>query len=78
MIHMDVTLKNGTQGTLIIDTKAQNAVVTVNGVNKLVLFVRNNKIVTKNDMILKTTDLTIAKAELTRTLKPASTSKKGR
>lgn len=73
-----ITTTKGLQGTLTVDTKAQTAVVTVNGVTNLVLFVRNNKVVVKNDMILNGADLASAKAELSKTLKSVVTTKKGR
>ena len=48
---MNVTTKANKQGTLTIDAKAQTAILTVDGVNKLVAFVRDSKKeVVKNDM----------------------------
>ena len=46
---MKTTLKNGKQGTLTIDSKAQVATVATEGVTKLVAFVRDSKkVVVKN------------------------------
>lgn len=66
---MNITTKQGKQAVLTIDTKAQTVVTTVEGVSKLTLFVRNNKIVIKNDMLLNDGDLSYAKNELGKTLK---------
>lgn len=71
-----ITTTKGLQGTLTVDTKAQTAVVTVNGVTNLVLFVRNNKVVVKNDMILNSTDLASVKAQMAQFVKKVDNSKK--
>ena len=74
---MKTTLKNGKQATLTIDTKAQTATVTTEGVNKLVAFVRNaKKLVIKNDMLLNQADLALVKSELGKTIKKEEDGKK--
>ena len=74
---MTTTLKNGKQATLTIDTKAQTATVTTEGVNKLVAFVRNaKKLVIKNDMLLNQADLALVKSELGKTIKKEEDGKK--
>ena len=74
---MTTTLNNGKQATLTIDTKAQTATVTTEGVNKLVAFVRDaKKLVIKNDMLLNQADLTLVKSELGKTIKKEEVGKK--
>ena len=74
---MKTTLKNGKQGTLTIDSKAQVATVVTDGVNKLVAFVRDSKkVVVKNDMLLNQGDLSYVKSELGKTIKKQETGKK--
>ncbi len=74
---MKTTLKNGKQGTLTIDSKAQVATVVTEGVTKLVAFVRDSKnVVVKNDMLLNQADLSYVKSELGRTIKKQETGKK--
>jgi len=73
---MNVTLKNNSQGTLTIDTKGQKAVVTVNGLDKMVAFNRGNKVVIKNDMLLNQADLAYVKSELSKFTKKEEVSKK--
>ena len=74
---MTTTLKNGKQATLTIDTKAQAATVTTEGVNKLVAFVRDaKKLVIKNDMLLNQADLALVKSELGKTIKKEEVGKK--
>lgn len=74
---MKTTLKNGKQGTLTIDSKAQVATVVTEGVNKLVAFVRDSKkVVVKNDMLLNQGDLSYVKSELGKTIKKQETGKK--
>ena len=74
---MKTTLKDGKQATLTIDTKAQAATVTTEGVNKLVAFVRDaKKLVIKNDMLLNQADLALVKSELGKTIKKEEAGKK--
>lgn len=74
---MNTTLKNGKQGTLTIDAKAQTAILTVDGVNKLVAFVRDSKkVVVKNDMVLNPGDLSYVKQELSKFVKKEDAGKK--
>ena len=74
---MKTTLKNGKQGTLTIDSKAQVATVVTEGVTKLVAFVRDSKKdVVKNDMLLNQGDLSYVKSELGKTIKKQETGKK--
>lgn len=74
---MKTILKNGKQATLTIDTKAQTATVTTEGVNKLVAFVRDaKKLVVKNDMLLNQADLALVKSELGKTIKKEEVGKK--
>lgn len=75
---MKTTLKNGKQATLTIDTKTQTATVTTEGVNKLVAFSRDNKIIIKNDMLLTNSDLLYVKTELAKILKPTNNSPKAK
>lgn len=75
---MKTILKNGKQATLTIDTKAQTATVTTEGVNKLVAFSRDNKIIIKNDMLLTNSDLLYVKTELAKILKPTNNSPKAK
>lgn len=74
---MNVTTKANKQGTLTIDAKAQTATVVVEGVTKLVAFVRDSKkVVVKNDMLLNQGDLSYVKSELGKTIKKQETGKK--
>ena len=74
---MNITTKQGKQGTLTIDAKAQTAILTVDGVNKLVAFVRYfKKVVVKNDMLLNQRELYYVKSELGKTIKKQETGKK--
>lgn len=75
---MKTILKNGKQATLTIDTKTQTATVTTEGVNKLVAFSRDNKIIIKNDMLLTNSDLLYVKTELAKILKPTNNSPKAK
>ena len=62
---MNVTLKNGKQGKVVISKADANARVEVEGRNYLVAFVRNaKKVVVKNDLLLTDSDLNHVKAEL--------------
>ena len=62
---MNVTLKNGKQGKVVISKADANARVEVEGQSFLVAFVRDaKKIVIKNDLLLTDSDLNHVKAEL--------------
>ena len=62
---MNVTLKNGKQGKVVISKADANARVEVEGYSYLVAFVRDaKKVVVKNDLLLTDSDLNHVKAEL--------------
>ena len=62
---MNVTLRNGKQGKVVISKADANARVEVEGRSYLVAFVRDaKKIVVKNDLLLTNSDLNHVKAEL--------------
>ena len=62
---MNVTLKNGKQGKVVISKADANARVEVEGKSFLVAFVRDaKKVIVKNDLLLTVSDLNHVKAEL--------------
>lgn len=62
---MNVTLKNGKQGKVVISKADANARVEVEGKSFLVAFVRDaKKVIIKNDLLLTDSDLNHVKAEL--------------
>ena len=62
---MNVTLKNGQQGKVVISKADANARIEVEGRSYLVAFVRDaKKVVVKNDLLLTDSDLNHVKAEL--------------
>ena len=62
---MNVTLKNGKQGKVVISKADANARVEVEGRSYLVAFVRDaKKVIVKNDLLLMDGDLNHVKAEL--------------
>lgn len=62
---MNVTLKNGKQGKVVISKADANARVEVEGKSFLVAFVRDaKKVVVKNDLLLTDSDLNHVKTEL--------------
>ena len=62
---MNVTLKNGKQGKVVISKADTNARVEVEGRSYLVAFVRDaKKVVVKNDLLLTDSDVNHVKAEL--------------
>ena len=62
---MNVTLKNGKQGKVVISKADANARVEVEGKSFLVAFVRDaKKVIIKNDLLLTDGDLNHVKAEL--------------
>ena len=76
---MNVTLKNGKQGKVVISKADANARVEVEGKSFLVAFVRDaKKVVVKNDLLLNESDLRVIKEELAKFIKKADTTKKGR
>lgn len=75
---MNITTKQGTQGLLVVDSKGQKATLTVNGVDYLISFIRNNKVVIKSDLFLNDTDLKMVRQEMSKFIKVVETGKKGR
>lgn len=76
---MKVTTKQGEQGVVEIRKDTQSATVTVNGVTKVVAFVRDNKkVVIKNDMLLHDGDLVVVRQELSKFIKKQDDDKKKR
>lgn len=75
---MNITTKQGTQGLLAVDSKGQKATLTVNGVDYLISFIRNNKVVIKSDLFLNDTDLKMVRQEMSKFIKVVETGKKGR
>ena len=72
-----ITTKPGKQGTLTIDSKAHNAVLTVEGKTFLIGFVREaKKVIIKNDMLLNDADLAAVRSELAQFIKKVDNSKK--
>ena len=62
---MNVTLRNGKQGKVVISKADANARVEVEGKSFLVAFVRDaKKVIIKNDLLLTDSDLNHVKAEL--------------
>ena len=62
---MNVTLKNGKQGKVVISKADANARGEVEGRSYLVAFVRDaKKVIVKNDLLLTNSDLNHVKAEL--------------
>lgn len=67
---MNVTTKNGKQGTVEIVKETHSAVITVDGVKHTVAFVRDQKkIVIKNDLLLLPADLNKVREELSKFIK---------
>ncbi len=75
---MNVVLKNGETGTMVENSGKQTVVVTVNGVDHLVCYVRNNVVKVKNDMILSDSDLSAARMMCEKFVKKTDTSSKKR
>ena len=76
---MNVTLKNGKQGKVVISKADANARVEVEGRSYLVAFVRNaKKIIVKNDLLLTDSDLNHVKAELNKFVRKPEDSKKAK
>lgn len=76
---MKVITKQGKQAEVVIDSKNHTAVLVVDGVEKLVAFVRDQKkVVVKNDMVLHPGDLATVRLELSKFIKKEDNSKKRR
>ena len=76
---MTVTTKQGKQGVVEVSKENQSAVVVVDGVRHVVAFVRDSKkIVIKNDMLLTDGDLSVVRAELSKSIKKQEDDKKKR
>lgn len=74
-----VVLQNGKEAELVISKEQANAVVIVDGVRKVVAFVREaKKIVVKNDMLLNPVDLQHVKAELNKFIRKVEDTKKSK
>ena len=70
---MTVTLQNGQQATVVISKEKANAVVVVDGVERVVAFIRDaKKVVIKNDMLLSPVDMQHVKLELSKFIKVVS------
>ena len=76
---MTVTLQNGQQATVVISKEKANAVVVVDGVERVVAFVRDaKKVVVKNDLLLTDGDLNHVKAELNKFVRKPEDTKKAK
>lgn len=73
---MNVTLKNGKQGILTIDTKAQKATLEVNGVKHLISYIKDNKLKIKSDLFLNDSDMAYVKGQMAQFVKQTDNSKK--
>lgn len=76
---MKVVLQNGQEATVVISKEKANAVVVVDGVERVVAFVRDaKKVVIKNDMLLSPVDMQHVKLELSKFIKKVEDTKKGK
>ena len=74
---MKIKLQNGKEAELVISKEKANAVVVVDGVERVVAFVRDaKKVVIKNDMLVNQIDLQHIKAELSKFIKKVEDAKK--
>ena len=73
---MNVTLKNGKQGTLTIDTKTQKAILEVSGVKHLIAYIRSNSVKIKSDLFLNDSDMAYVKGQMAQFVKQTDNSKK--
>lgn len=65
-----VVLKNGEKAKVCIDSKSQTAtVITPDGESHLVMYMRNNKVKIKNDLLLSPVDLAHVKNEMNKFVK---------
>ena len=73
---MNVTLKNGKQGILTIDTKTQKATLEVSGVKHLISYIKDNKLKIKSDLFLNDSDMAYVKGQMAQFVKQTDNSKK--
>ena len=75
---MKVVTKQGKQGVVNIDSKSQIAVLTVDGVNYLIAYMRDNKVKVKSDLYLNEGDLTAVRTNMNQFVKKVESGKKKR
>lgn len=75
---MKVVTKQGKQGVVNIDSKSQIAVLTVDGVNYLIAYMRDNKVKVKSDLYLNEGDLTAVRTNMNQFVKKVDSGKKKR
>ena len=75
---MKVVTKQGKQGVVNIDSKSQIAVLTVDGVNYLIAYMRDNKVKVKSDLYLNEGDLTAVRTSMNQFVKKVESGKKKR
>ena len=75
---MKVVTKQGKQGVVNIDSKSQIAVLTVEGVNYLIAYMRDNKVKVKSDLYLNEGDLTAVRTSMNQFVKKVESGKKKR
>lgn len=75
---MNVTTKQGKQGVVNIDSKSQIAVLTVDGVNYLIAYIRDNKVKVKSDLYLNDGDLASVRTNMVQFVKKVDSGKKKR
>ena len=75
---MKVVTKQGKQGVVNIDAKSQIAVLTVEGVNYLIAYMRDNKVKVKSDLYLNEGDLTAVRTSMNQFVKKVDSGKKKR
>ena len=75
---MKVVTKQGKQGVVNIDAKSQVAVLTVDGVNHLIAYMRDNKVKVKSDLYLNEGDLTAVRTNMNQFVKKVDSGKKKR
>lgn len=73
---MNVTLKNGKQGILTIDTKTQKTTLEVSGVKHLIAYIRSNSVKIKSDLFLNDGDMAYVKGQMAQFVKQTDNSKK--
>lgn len=75
---MKVVTKQGKQGVVNIDSKSQIAVLTIDGVNYLIAYMRDNKVKVKSDLYLNEGDLTAVRTSMNQFVKKVDSGKKKR
>ena len=75
---MKVVTKQGKQGVVNIDSKSQIAVLTVDGVNYLIAYMRDNKVKVKSDLYLNEGDLTAVRTNMNQFVKKVELGQKKR